>query len=325
MGQESDAMMDYLNDNRRFADLYNGGVFQGQEIVKPEELDEGSEVYKEDGLKKTTTRIRDLKKRLKSGGRLKVLAIKNQNDIDFTMPWRNMNYDSLEYGEQIRQLKKQNQEKKLPMTSAEYKCGLYSTDRLAPVFTVCLYHGKEKWVGPRSLKDMMDFGEDREVWEQLFSDYQMKLICINEMEDFSRFQSPLRELFRAMACREDKEKMMRLIEENEAYQNIDSETAEVIGVMVGMKIQVDKHKKEGNTVNMCEALRGIVEDSKAEGKGEGDALRLISLVQKKYRKGKGLEVIADEAEETSEVIQPILELVMQHPDESAEEIYQRMK
>ena len=52
---------------------------------------------------------------------------------------------------------------------------------------------------------------------------------------------------------------------------------------------------------------------------------MISLVQKKYRKGKGLEVIADEAEETSEVIQPILELVMQHPDESAEEIYQRMK
>ena len=68
-----------------------------------------------------------------------------------------------------------------------------------------------------------------------------------------------------------------------------------------------------------------MEDSKAEGIGEGDALRLISLVQKKYRKGKGLEVIADEAEETSEVIQPILELVMQHPDESAEEIYQRMK
>lgn len=26
--------------------------------------------------------------------------------------------------------------------------------------TVCLYHGKKAWDGPRSLKDMMDFGSD---------------------------------------------------------------------------------------------------------------------------------------------------------------------
>ena len=40
LGQESDAMMDYLDDNERFADLYNGGCFDGQEMVKPEELEE---------------------------------------------------------------------------------------------------------------------------------------------------------------------------------------------------------------------------------------------------------------------------------------------
>ena len=83
LGQESNAMMDYLDDNERFADLYNGGCFEGQEMVKPEELEEGSEVYKEDRGRKTTSRTRDLKKRLKSGGRLKVLAIENQDDIDY--------------------------------------------------------------------------------------------------------------------------------------------------------------------------------------------------------------------------------------------------
>ena len=327
MGQESNAMMDYLSNNERFADVFNGGCFDGQKVVKPQELEEGSEVYKEVTGKKTVSRTRDLKKRLKSGGRLKVLAIENQADIDYTMPWRHMNYDSLEYGQQIRDIKIQNQDKseKLSMTGAEYKCGLYSTDRLAPAFTVCIYTGKEKWTGPRSLKDMMDFGEDGELWEQLFSDYQMKLICINELEDFSRFESPLKELFMAIACRQDKKKLKKLIAENKSYQNMDSEIAEVMGVMVGMKMPVVKQKEEGKGVNMCEALRGMLEDSRVEGKEEGDALRLISLVQRKYRKGKALAVIADEAEESPEVIEPILDLVRQYPEESGEEIYRRMQ
>lgn len=330
LGQESDAMMDYLDDNERFADLYNGGCFDGQEMVKPEELEEGSEVYKEDRGRKTIPRIRDLKKRLKSGGRLKVLAIENQDDVDYTMPWRHMNYDSLEYVKQIRNIKKQNlhKGKNLPMTGAEFKCGLYSTDRLAPAFTVCVYTGKEKWTGPRSLKDMMDFGEDSQLWEQLFSDYHMKLICINELEDFNHFKTSLKELFMAIACRQDKNKLKKLMAENEAYQNIDSETAEAIGVMVGMKSQVVKQKKEGTGVNMCEALKGLLDDSKAEGriegKGEGETLKLISQVRKKYLKGKSLEVIADEVEESPEVIEPILALVREYPEDTNEEIYQRM-
>ena len=322
MGQESDVMMDYLDNNERFADVFNGGCFYGQKVVKPEELEEGSEVYKEVRGRKTIPRIRDLKKRLKSGGRLKVLAIENQGDIDYTMPWRHMNYDSLEYGKQIRNIKNQNKNKRkdLPMTGAEYKCGLYSSDRLSPAFTVCLYTGKEKWTGPRSLKDMMDFGKDDQLWEQLFSDYHMKLICINELEDFSCFGSPLKELFMAIACREDKDKLKKLMAENESYQNMDSETAEVMGVMVGMKKPVAKQKEEGKGVNMCEALRGMLEDSKVEGK----TLNLISQVRKKYLKRKPLEVIADEVEEAPEVIEPILSLVKQYPEDTNEEIYQRM-
>ena len=343
MGQESNAMMDYLSNNERFADVFNGGCFDGQKVVKPEELEEGSEVYKEVRGKKTVSRTLDLKKRLKFGGRLKVLAIENQADIDYTMPWRHMNYDALEYGKQIRDIKIQNQDKSKdkskdkgedkseepPMTGAEYKCGLYSTDRLAPAFTVCIYTGKEKWTGPRSLKDMMDFGEDGELWKQLFSDYQMKLICINELEDFSRFESPLKELFMAIACRQDKNKLKKLISENKSYQNMDSETAEVMGVMVGMKSQVAKQKEEGESINMCEALRGMLEDSRVEGreegKAEGKALRLIGQVQRKYGKGKALAVIADEVEESPEAIEPILELVRQYPEGSGEEIYRRMQ
>ena len=126
--------------------------------------------------------------------------------------------------------------------------------------------------------------------------------------------------FMAIACREDKDKLKKLVAENESYQNMDSETAEVMGVMVGMKSQVAKQKKEGDGVNMCEALRGMLEDSRSEG----ETIKLISQVRKKYLKGKSLEVIADEVEESPEVIEPILALVTQYPEDTNEEIYQRM-
>ena len=37
MGNESNVMCDYLSDNQRFADLFNGGFFKGQPVIKAEE------------------------------------------------------------------------------------------------------------------------------------------------------------------------------------------------------------------------------------------------------------------------------------------------
>lgn len=71
-----------------------------------------------------------------------------------------MNYDSLEYGRQVKELLKQNQERKDCADANEKLCRFKRTDRLTPVYTICLYHGTELWDGPRSLKDMMNFGKD---------------------------------------------------------------------------------------------------------------------------------------------------------------------
>ena len=54
--------------------------------------------------------------------------------------------------------------------------------------TLCLYHGEEKWDGPRSLKDMMDFGADgkRQKWEDYFADYPMRIVCADEFVEIGR-------------------------------------------------------------------------------------------------------------------------------------------
>lgn len=68
MGEQSNILCGYLDDNERFADLFNGRFFGGAKVVKPEDLQEASGSYsgKEPGQKGGYLRLRDIKKVLKS-------------------------------------------------------------------------------------------------------------------------------------------------------------------------------------------------------------------------------------------------------------------
>ena len=54
---------------------------------------------------------------------------------------------------------------------------------------------------------------------------------------------------------------------------------------------------------------------------QGKILNQISMIQKKVKKNKNLEQIVDDLEEPMEEIKPIYDQVKQHPDKTAEEIY----
>lgn len=66
------------------------------------------------------------------------------------------------------------------------------------------------------------------------------------------------------------------------------------------------------------------EEGRKEGISEGEMLKLISQIQKKIEKDKSAETIAGELEEELETIVSIYEMVKMHPDETGEEIYQRL-
>lgn len=134
-------------------------------VVRAEELSENSQVYHGiTGIAETSEsfpdrreRTRDICKHLMSSETLRVLALENQHVIDYTMPFRYMQYDVMEYEKQLDTLKRNNRKEENLQTAAEKLCGIRKIDRIAPVYTICLYHGTETWDGPRSLKDMMDF------------------------------------------------------------------------------------------------------------------------------------------------------------------------
>ncbi len=62
-----------------------------------------------------------------------------------------------------------------------------------------------------------------------------------------------------------------------------------------------------------------------EGIEIGDRVRVIIQVQKKVKKGKTLDMIADELESTVEEIKPVYDVVMKYPtDTDPKEIYSKL-
>lgn len=147
MGKLNNVMNRYLSDERHFDDLFNGIWFGGEGVISPRDLRDCSERYIAEAKGpdvngkriKSRERFRDIKKRLSGGETLRILTIENQNLVDYTMPFRCMEYDTLEYRQQLDDIRKTNKEEGNFSSPAERLCGVRKTDRLAPVYTICLY------------------------------------------------------------------------------------------------------------------------------------------------------------------------------------------
>ena len=61
-------------------------------------------------------------------------------------------------------------------------------------------------------------------------------------------------------------------------------------------------------------------DGRNEGRSEGEALKLISLIQKKCQKGKSLEETAEDLEEKPGEIEGIYHIISENPDIDTEEL-----
>lgn len=113
----------------------------GKQVIAPTDLEDASEHYAEtdsaDGKSvKKLQRDRDIKMRLKSGETLKLLAVENQSQVDYAMPFRCMQYDAMEYEQQLKELRKRNREKGGFATDGEFLCGVRKNTALH-LFTPC--------------------------------------------------------------------------------------------------------------------------------------------------------------------------------------------
>ena len=290
MGQKNAVTKRFCSDKIRFADLVNGVYFQGREIIHPKDLTESNEGYaepwKNDSAGKNRDyleRTRDIKMRHQSGTSIRILAIENQHYVDYSMPFRNMQYDALEYQHQLDEIKRHNEAEGSFSSANERLCKVKKTDRLWPVHTLCLYLGEEPWDGPRSLKDMMDFGENTDGMKDYFADYPFRLYCVNEEQDFSMFHTDIRNVFELLPLRKDKQKLLEKLELDSTYGHMNEDSLELLSILMDSpgiwknrkKYLIQKNsnnkmaKQKTEEYDMCQAIRELIEDGRQEGLSQG--------------------------------------------------------
>lgn len=318
MGQINNIIYHYMTDRHRFADLFNGVYFSGKKIICAEELTEASAHYAGSGSSTRKDgrleRFRDVRMSMKTGETFRLLALENQNMVDYTMPFRCMQYDTMDYHRQIYELKKSNKQACACLTAPELLCGFRQADRLTPIYTLCLYHGEDEWNGPRSLKDMMRFGKEDEM-EAFFADYPLRLFCVNEESDFTAFNTELKEVFQSLIYRRDKIGLRRLVENEKAYRHLSRDTVEAISVLLNVpRLWEDREKYiskgEEEEYDMCQALREMLDDERKEGIEQGIEQGAGALIQTCEELGCSREETMDRVRAKFSLEDKMMELYM---------------
>ena len=269
LGTKDSKAKEYLSDNTRFSEICNYVLFDGEKVIKPENLKEcdTTEVLSVFGIDRkqiVKQKWRDLLKSVsvKHTGQMYVILIgaEAQTDIHYAMPVKTMIYDALNYGEQVNEAKKRHRKNRDYRSSDEFLSGFTLDDKLTPVITITLYLGTTQWDGPRSLAEMMPQMDERIL--PFINDYRINLLNPLEITDFSKFETGLRPLFELLKNASDEEKLNELITKDDTFTRVDVETVAAINLFVGTDIKYDEKEE---VVNMCKAW----DDHKKRGIQEG--------------------------------------------------------
>ncbi len=288
MGVKDAYQFDYLDDNQRFADQINGALFGGRQVVKPEELEPAEQQIvkpKRGGKGKTIKTIVD-KKRLWKGRRIHILAIENQNYVDYQMVLRNMLSESIAYNKQWRQKKAEHERQRDLKRKDAYLSHMNQGEKFTPVITLVVYFGTEHpWDGATCLYDLLDIDEEL---KDFVTNYRLNLYDCQAHDTFEEYQTGLRQVFETARYAKNKEKLRQVMEENRAiYSRMDSETKEMIEVVANVKISEVFRVKDDREerYDMCKAFEDMRQEGIEIGLAEGmeKGIRALLEISKELR------------------------------------------
>ena len=249
----SEKILESYNDV--FADIVNVLLFDGEIIIKPEELIDQNPraAYKADG--KLREIERDVAKQwTKSNIRIACIGLENQTIADADMPMRVIGYDG-----------------------AEYRAQLSKGNERYPVVTLVLYFGTDRhWDKARSLYEALDIPDQFAPYVQ---NYRINLfeIAYLDPEVVKKFKSD----FKIVADYFVQKRM------NGEYQPSAEKIDHVQAVLQLLRVMTNDHRfeevannaHEGEITNMCEVLDKIIAKNEAKKEAQVREDVAISLLE----------------------------------------------
>ena len=250
MGQ-TDITEKILEDyNDVFADIINGLIFNGEQRILPESL-ENTQVHSqykaEDG--KVHELERDVAKYWKDKKvELAICGIENQSSVEKNMPFRIIGYDGASYRSQLLEKRKE----------------------ILPVMTIVLYFGTNRhWYGKKNIKGLMKIPEELNDY---INDYEMKVFEIAWLTEaeIDRFHSDFKIVANFFV---QKRKNKNYIPDDPTEIRHVDEVLKLLQVMTGdERYQMIFNRKKG-VHSMCDVAEGLekmgIEKGLKQGIGEG--------------------------------------------------------
>lgn len=206
----------FWNQNDRFASLLNTVLFEGKDMIRPEELSDSNDGKSAETPGETNTVV----KKTGHGAELVLTGIEDPRD----MPLQLLYQDSLGYLKECQEILKRRDENKDDID--EVLEALHEEDRLKPIINLVLYYGKEPWNGAMSLKEM--FPHVPEKIREVFPDYRINLIQARDAERYHFDNKDLQDAFTLaeLAYKEEMDKVYAYLKDNK----VDSDVAAMAGV-----------------------------------------------------------------------------------------------
>ena len=271
-----------------FADIVNGFLFDGKQIVDPDDLvpaDIASQ-YKADGI--IRSQERDVSKYWRNSC-FKIIAyfgIENQSSPDKFMTMRIINYDGAEYGKQL----KENKDNSFS--------GLYH-----PVVTIVLYFGEKPWNYSTELLDCLDVPKELVPY---VSNYHINLFDMNHVsaEDSAKFKSDFRHIVEFYAALNSETEY----EPSDETLDHAREIADFFRVFqhderfITAYNEATKNKEE---ISMCKYVDRLEARGEAKGRAEGEARGILITLADLVR--KGLITVSQAAEQAKMTVEEFKE------------------
>jgi hypothetical protein len=263
LGQKDISEKILLDYNDVFSDIINGIVFEGEQIVLPESLENMTvhSQYKADG-KKLHEQERDVAKYWKDKKiTLAIYGFEDESVPEKQMPVRIIGYDGAAYRSQL------------------------GAEKISPVVTLVLYFGtKKRWNTPRSLKELLDIPNGL---ERYVNDYYINVIEVAWLteEEINRFQSDFRivaNFFRNKRIDEN-----YIPDDPTVIKHVD-EVLKLLSVMTGdNKYEININNAENGGVSMCTVAQNL------EKRGASQIIDIIRKLKEENRLDEIDKIIND--------------------------------
>jgi hypothetical protein len=268
-------LKNYWSDNEQFADIFNAVLFEGEEVIKPEELEdvdtEESSILEHRDYAESIRASRDsIKVRKKStvfGVELALLGMEHQEHIHYAMPMRVMGYD---YGIYKKQYDRNGKRYKSSegMEEDEYLSRMKKTDRFMPVITMVTYYGEKPWDGAVSLHEMLDIPKEMKAF---VNDYRVLLVeagrsnlVFHNVKNEAFFSMLKIVLDKSLPREEAREKVIDYAREN----NVDKTVIMTVAGATNCRIDYNAVSKKGD-FDMCTLFDEIAKENEARGEAKG--------------------------------------------------------